>query len=219
MHRTTTRAVCPSTAFDVPGIIALRPYAPSLLRELRSSHAGELGAVWIYKGASSALHLRRPLDNLWIASQELNDQASLFAGDHIIAEQRHLDLFDQLVPSGSRNRLQVVWRVCGWQLGFVPTILFGPRALFQTVAAVESFVENHYQRQISSVDALVEQGQHQFKPLRDALASCCEDEVHHKEDASDRYSRAGGSDWFLGRWWRRIVTWGSSLAVEIAKQL
>ena len=57
-----------------------------------------------------------------------------------------LDLFKALIPPHKHTILLPVWRVAGFTLGLLPT-LAGDRALFVTVEAVETFVEEHYHEQ------------------------------------------------------------------------
>lgn len=50
----------------------------------------------------------------------------------------------------------VPWQLAGWITGAVPAFL-GPRTVFATIAAVETFVNQHYQHQL---DKLVHRPQH-----------------------------------------------------------
>lgn len=86
-------------------------------RELSSNVAGEAGAVYIYKGALSALRLRP------------NVSAQSFAEEHMENEAVHLKLFETVVPNGKYTMLLPVWRFSGWSLGFLSTIVGGSKGL------------------------------------------------------------------------------------------
>ena len=111
--------------------------ATSLDRELSSNLAGQTGAVYIYKGALAALSLTNN-----------NSQAIDFVLEHMANDAQHLHFFESIVSTSKRTRLLPLCRFAGWTLGFVPTALGGPAALYATVEAVETFVEEHFQHQI-----------------------------------------------------------------------
>uniref|UniRef100_UPI001954D9B1 demethoxyubiquinone hydroxylase family protein n=1 Tax=Enterobacter asburiae TaxID=61645 RepID=UPI001954D9B1 len=56
--------------------------------------------------------------------------------------------------------------------------LAGPRAVYATIAAVETFVDHHYQSQIDRLT-----GDAAWAPLRELLDSCRRDEVAHRDEA------------------------------------
>ena len=163
--------------------------------DLRTDHAGEYGAVAIYNGILATTR-----------SSELRD----FALNHRETEEQHLQLMEQLVPLGSRSRLLSIWRLSGWILGALPATI-GPHATFVTIAAVEQYVEKHYQAQIARIGT-----DKALAPLRSILASCCEDEVAHKNDANSRLKRPNG---WAEKLWRIVVGAGSALAVGLARRV
>ena len=180
-------------------------------RELSSDVAGETGAVCIYKGAAAALHLRDRLHGS-VASETF-----AFVEEHRATEQQHLDLFLQVVPSHKHTKLLPVWRAAGFALGFAPA-LHSDRALYLTVEAVETFVEEHYHVQIDPLKA----AGHSQELVR-MLEHCCADEVHHKEEAAARAS--GDADGASGcdrtrveRAWMALVRVGSAVAAELARR-
>jgi len=87
----------------LPGAPARMPWIPpDLLDDVLSDHAGETGAVFIYRGILSVTgdpDLRR------------------FAREHLQTEQHHLSLMDALLPTAQRSRLLPVWRFAGWLIG------------------------------------------------------------------------------------------------------
>ena len=133
---------------------------PWLIRELRSDHAGETGAVAIYQGILAASR----------------DPAVVnFAKHHLGTERDHLALMDRLLPRTRRSKLLFLWRAAGFLTGYLPAI-FGSNSVFRTVEAVEKFVDVHYSAQI---DRLRLESTHW--EIRQKLESCRDDERHHLE--------------------------------------
>lgn len=181
-------------------------------RELSSNLAGETGAVYIYKGALTALKWKS-----WASENHRREEALQFCEEHMKNEAQHLRMFTNIVHYTKQTRLLPVWRMAGWTLGFVPTLLGGNSALYVTVHSVETFVEEHFQEQIVP---LKKSGR--APELLRLLQHCCEDEVHHKDDAAKKllgYSRGEQFDaWWVGSW-SIIVKSGSSVAAEIARRV
>lgn len=176
---------------------ALIPAAPpavpaDLMAELRTDHAGETGAVWIYRGVLA-----------FTRDAALRD----FARRHLATEQEHLRLVCELVPPRRRSWLLVPWRIAGFMTGALPA-LFGPRAVYGTIAAVETFVDRHYEDQIRALD-----GRPDYKPLQDLLLRCQADECHHRDEAA----AVSGPSGPLLRAWCAVVAWGSESAVKVAR--
>lgn len=178
-----------------PPLASLPPIPEWLVRELRSDHAGETGAVMIYRGILAVCRDAGVRD---------------FAARHGATEQGHLDLLEQLLPQAQRSRLLPIWKVAGFLTGALPA-LFGPRAVHVTIDAVETFVDHHYQQQLDRLDA---EGIH--PEIRALLAHCQEEEIHHRDEARDLHG--GGTGWLL-RAWGWIVGSGSAAAVVAAKRI
>ena len=170
-----------------------RPLPRWLIADLRSDHAGETGAVAIYRG---------------ILAVSSDPDVRQFAGAHLAIEESHLAIFNRLLPSKQRSVLLPLWRLAGFITGALPA-LFGANATYATIEAVETFVDKHYQQQI---DRLA--GDVQLAPVRDLLESCRQDEVDHRDDAASRRSTQHR---FLMRCWIRIVGSGSAGAVALAR--
>lgn len=190
---------------------AATPFPRELLRQLRTDHAGETGAVMIYKGV------------LAIAR---DPQLRTFAAHHLETEQRHLGLIDAVVPPHSRSTLLPLWRAAGWLTGALPACL-GPRAVYATVQAVETFVDQHYAAQIKQIDALlacappsaagVDSSQtDQLQPLRQLLVTCQADEASHRDDAGSRWDKQPGT---LMQIWLWLIRRGSANAVWACRYL
>ncbi|MBC8272571.1 MAG: demethoxyubiquinone hydroxylase family protein [Gammaproteobacteria bacterium] len=162
--------------------------------ELRSDHAGETGAVWIYKGVLAA----RP-------KQPLRQ----FCERHLQTEEAHLSKMKALLPPRAHSTLLPVWRIAGFLTGFLPAC-FGQNAVYQTITAVESFVQTHYEQQIAH-PALIS-----APDIRATLEACLRDEIHHKDEAA---SLAGPSKNLVTDAWCWLVGAGSKCAVHLARRL
>jgi demethoxyubiquinone hydroxylase (CLK1/Coq7/Cat5 family) len=166
-----------------------------LIGELRSDHAGETGAVWIYHG---------------VLAFSRDTEVREFARRHRATEADHRQKMARLLPWPKRSRLLVPWRAAGFVTGALPA-LFGPRAVYATIGAVETFVDHHYQQQI---DRLA--GRDDHAALRDLLRACQADECEHRDEALGHENVAPGS---LLRAWCALVGSGSAVAVKIARQI
>ena len=161
---------------------------------LRSDHAGEVGAVYIYKGILSIA----------------KDPALVeFSKRHLETEKEHLRKIEEVLPVSKRSKLVGIWKVAGYLLGFLPS-LFGPRIVFATIEALESIVEDHYEEQLKYLRAQNDPDQ----ALIDLLQSCQDDEIEHKNESAIKKRSTPG---FLLNFWMKIVGWGSSSAVKVAK--
>lgn len=168
---------------------------PWLMAELRSDHAGETGAVAIYQGILAVSRDKSVRD---------------FAERHLVTEAHHLVLMDALVPRDARSRLLPLWRVAGWLTGALPA-LFGPRAVFITIEAVECFVDEHYGDQIDRLEA-----ENREEAIRAVLVQCREEEIYHMKDAASRYEPP--RTW-SGRAWAFLIDKGSRGAVGLARRI
>ena len=178
-----------------PPLASLPPIPDWLVQELRSDHAGETGAVMIYRG---------------ILAFSRDAGVRDFAARHGATEQGHLDLLNELLPPARRSKLLPIWKVAGFLTGALPS-LFGPRAVHVTIDAVETFVDHHYQQQLDRLDA---EGIH--PEIRALLAHCQQEEIDHRDEARDLH---GGGAGLLLRAWGWIVGNGSAAAVVAAKRV
>lgn len=189
------------------GSSAASAFPRDLQRELRTDHAGETGAVMIYRGV---LMVTR------------DAELRAFARHHLDTEQRHLELIEAVVPPRSRSALLPLWRLSGWMTGALPAC-FGPRAVYATIQAVETFVDRHYAVQIERIDALLAADAPSTAMPGDALPSlralllrCQADEVAHRDDAGSRWNGKPGA---LLRIWLWLVSHGSAQAVRICRHV
>jgi ubiquinone biosynthesis monooxygenase Coq7 len=163
--------------------------------ELRSDHAGETGAVMIYRGILA-----------FCRDPAIRD----FATRHGATEQGHLDLIEAILPPSRRSLLLPIWRVAGFLTGALPALV-GPYAVYATIDAVETFVDHHYQQQIDRLD---EEAIH--PDIRALLERCREEEVHHRDEAR---AATGGVRGALIRLWASVVESGSKAAVAAARRI
>ena len=170
-------------------------YPDWLIADLRSDHAGELGAVMIYTG---------------ILAVSRNPAVRTFAQEHLVTEQTHLQLMESLLPRRLRSKAQLPWRAAGWLIGALPALI-GEQWVFATIEAVETFVDHHYQQQIVR---LTPEGEH--GPLRQVLVDCQADEVSHRDEAA---SLALPKRNVILRLWCAVVGSGSAAAVVAAKRV
>ena len=127
------------------------------IAELRSDHAGETGAVYIYLG---------------LLAVSKDPTLRQFANAHLTTEQRHLKTLDDLLPKHIQSKCLPLWRLAGWSLGALAAMGGRPFA-YATIRAVETFVVEHYQQQFELFPS----------PLRALLEEFCADEAHHRDEA------------------------------------
>ncbi len=175
----------------------------ALVADLRTDHAGETGAVMIYRGVlagSREAAVRR------------------FAEAHAAKEAEHLAAIEQWLPPQQRSRLLPVWRVAGWLTGWLPA-LFGARAVYATIQAVETFVDRHYAEQLAAIDAIDPAGRDvPLQALRALLQACQTDEVAHRDEAAALRGPAPREGW-ASRCWAGLVGSGSQVAVRISRRV
>ena len=167
-----------------------------VLTDLRTDHAGEVGAVCIYLGV---LFITR------------DPALRAFAQQHLSTERSHLTQIETWLPKNHFSLLLPLWRLAGFVTGALPA-LFGSKAVYATIEAVETFVDLHYEEQVR---ALVSQPE--LNTLRLTLLQCQADEVKHREEAA----QAHGTDkhGFVLRLWCTLVGAGSRGAVAICRHI
>ena len=164
-----------------------------LQEDMRSNHAGETGAIFIYRG---------------ILSVTRSQQIRTFAREHLKTEEKHLDLISERLSENHRSLFLPLWKVAGFMTGAIPS-MFGSNAVYATIDEVETFVGEHYREQIDRLKEKVV-----FPDLRSILEECREDEISHRDEARDAKSKK--SSLFL-RAWCWLVRVGSKLAVKLAR--
>lgn len=178
-----------------PAPLHTLPLGPEDIRDLRSDHAGEAGAVQIYRG---------------ILAVSRNEVVRAFAREHMATEERHLAFFDAWLTPGARSHALPVWKTAGWVLG-ATAALFGPATVFRTIQAVETFVDHHYREQIEVMSR-----DERLADLVAILESFRQDEVEHRDDAANRGSEAKSA---VARAWTQIIGVGSEVGVAVARRI
>ena len=117
--------------------------AARLAEILRVDHAGEMGAVAIYRGQRAVLgaapgHARIAGQ---LADMEGHEQVHLARFDALLTERR-------VRPTA----LTPVWRLAGFALG-AGTALMGDKAAHACTEAVETVIEEHYAGQIAELES------------------------------------------------------------------
>jgi len=145
------------TTRSLPGDPTPREYVE---RVIRVDHAGELGAQWIYEGQRRVLGKTKygPL------LEEMQDQ-----------EIEHLTYFEEQIAE-RRVRPTVfhpLWTMAGFALG-AGTALIGPRAAMACTVAVETAIDEHYQKQLETL------GEDEAS-LKAKIQKFKDDEEHHKD--------------------------------------
>ena len=181
---------------QVLDVAAITGFPDSVLADLRTDHAGETGAVCIYRGV---LQFAR------------DPKLRAFAVRHLQTEQIHLERIEALLEDIHRSQLLPLWRLAGWVVGAVPS-LFGPRAVYATIATVETFVDHHYALQVERLAA-----EPQLHALRQTLEACRSDEVEHRDEAAAAFGRGAPS--LILKGWCWLVDTGSRAAVAVSRHI
>jgi ubiquinone biosynthesis monooxygenase Coq7 len=168
--------------------------------ELRASHAGEAGAVWIYRGI---------LFVNWFRGDEDIRQ---FAQQHLKTEKQHLAGFEEIIHHFRGSLLLLFWAVAGFITGALPA-LFGKDYVFYTIYCVESFVDEHYREQIELLRTDAHPVMVSFmKKMKEYHA----DERHHMQEALQLMTTKPTR---LMKWWGMLIGKGSAGAVVLAKRI
>lgn len=132
---------------------------------VRVDHAGEYGAVRIYRG-QNAVFSGHP------SKTRIASQLQCMEAD----EQHHLDAFDGHIRDGLARPtfLGPAWHAAGFALG-AATALMGERAAHACTEAVETVIEGHYGRQVEELRLMGETA------LADQFAQFQAEEVAHKD--------------------------------------
>ncbi len=136
---------------------------------VRVDHAGEYGAVRIYRG-------QRAVFKIQPSKTRITRQLEHMEAD----EQHHLDAFDDHIRDGLARPtfLAPAWDAAGFLLG-AATALIGERAAHACTEAVETVIEGHYDRQVKELRIMGE------TRLADQFAQFQAEEVAHKDLAVD----------------------------------
>lgn len=177
-------------------ILPFKRLPAQVLADLRTDHAGEIGAVCIYQGV-----LRFARDPALRA----------FAQHHLLTEQKHLRQIEAWLPQANYSRLLPMWRLAGFLTGALPALV-GPQAVYATIEAVETFVYHHYEEQIQALAAMPP-----LAALRLTLLECQADEAAHRDEAAA--ARGSEKRGLVLRAWCATVAFGSRAAVALIRHV
>lgn len=177
-----------------PGLGAPRSRTAEMLRV---DHAGELAAVYIYRGQSQVFDGTR--------HAELSQRFKKMQGE----EQVHLDAFEGLMREQNVRPtvMTPVWRLAALGLG-IGTALLGEKAAHACTEAVESVIADHYAEQIASVED-------HDPALAARLSQFRDDEIGHHDNAIDAGAHeAPGYALLTG-----LIKTGCKLAIKISEKI
>jgi len=167
---------------------------------LRVDHAGEYGAVAIYRGQQAVF--RRNAGTQAIAKQ---------LGEMEAEEQIHLNAFDDmLIERGVRpTAMGPLWNIAGYGLG-VATALMGEKAAHACTEAVETVIEKHYAEQIDALE-----GDAEHADLRATFTQFREDELHHRDTAIEEGAKDAPAYGLLSA----VIKAGCRVAIKISEKV
>ena len=165
---------------------------------LRVDHAGEYGAVAIYRG-QQAVFAQSPR-TAPMAAQLAEMKAE---------EQKHLDAFDRLLVEREvrPTAMMPLWNAAGYGLG-VATALMGEKAAHACTEAVETVIEQHYAQQAEAVEADDPALAATFREFR-------EDELHHRDTAVEGGAREAPGYRLLSR----VIRAGCHAAIRVSEKI
>lgn len=160
---------------------------------LRVNHAGEFGAVQIYKGQLAVL--KRPETKKMIEIM-------------LSQEEEHFAYFDTKLKNEQIRPtiLTPFWRVMGFAIG-AGTALLGRRAAMACTVAVEEVIEEHYEEQLQHPMIDLE--------LKDKIKEFQNDEVHHKEQGIEKFAKTAPCYPLL----RQVIRQGTKFAIFLSKKI
>lgn len=173
-------------------------YARRLAEILRVDHAGELGAVHIYRGQTAVFSRARG-----------GERMAADMAEHEAGEQVHLSAFDDILTrEGVRpTALTPLWRAAGFTLGAV-TALMGEKAAHACTEAVESVIEQHYGEQIAEIAEREPELARELQRFRD-------DEIEHRDHAVAEGAREAPGYAVLSA----VVKAGCRAAIKVSEKL
>lgn len=169
-----------------------------LAEMIRVDHAGEYGAVQIYRGQQAVF-----------GRSEKKAHASRIIAEMEAGEQDHLRTFDRMIAErGVRPTVMApVWRVAGFGLGAV-TALMGEQAAHACTEAVEEVIEEHYGRQSRALEGVDRELKHVVDRFR-------ADEIGHKQTAIEQGSRNAPGYGVLSA----VIRFGCRAAIRISEKV
>lgn len=168
----------------------------SVAQILRVDHAGESGAIRIYRSQIAV-------------SRVLHPQCVDALTQMLEHELRHFRTFDSLLKARRIRPCHALplWMIGGWLLGSI-TALLGERAIWVCTAAIENTVNQHLDHQVAALSS-------SDAEALAAVESIRRDEAEHERHAVDN----GGEGTGLYRILRWIVKAATSFAIWLSTKL
>ncbi len=181
-----------------PAMPGARVDEARLAEMIRVDHAGEFGAVQIYRGQKAVFER--------IARKQ---HAARLIAEMEAGEQEHLETFDRLIAE-RRVRPTImapIWRVAGFGLG-AATALMGEKAAHACTEAVEEVIEKHYARQSEALEG-VDEG------LREVVDRFREEELAHRDTAVEQGAHGAPGYPVLSA----LIKFGCRAAIRISEKI
>jgi 3-demethoxyubiquinol 3-hydroxylase len=165
---------------------------------LRVDHAGEYGAVQIYRAQRAVFEGRRGREAISADLTEMQGH-----------EQVHKDRFDALLNQHHvrPTALLPLWHVAAVGLG-VGTALMGEKAAHACTEAVESVIEQHYAHQIAEL-------KDRDPALAAELTKFRDEELAHHDHAIDHGSREAPAYRLLSA----VIKAGCKAAIKVSERI
>jgi ubiquinone biosynthesis monooxygenase Coq7 len=178
-----------------PGVGAV---GARLAEILRVDHAGELGAVHIYRGQRAVLGAAKGHERVAGQLAEMENHEAI-----------HLARFDKLLNEhGVRpTAMAPFWRVAGFALG-AGTALLGDKAAHACTEAVETVIEQHYAGQIAELEA-------REPALAAELSGFRDEELAHRDQALEEGAKEALGYPLLSA----VIRAGCRAAIKISEKL
>ena len=165
---------------------------------IRVDHAGERGAVKIYKGQLLALNTFVKDESLKKTIEEMK-----------IHEKEHCEFFENEIKKRKipPTKLLPLWDLLGVGLGFGSTLL-GKKAAMLCTASVEEVIDEHYLNQIKQLG-------NNEKNLKKKITKFRQDELNHKDIAYEKGATKKGAYSILDL----MIKTGSKIAINISEKI
>ena len=165
---------------------------------LRVDHAGELGAVHIYRGQRAVLEAAA-------GHERIAGQLAEMEGHEAV----HLARFDRLLNDHQvrPTAMTPLWRIAGFALG-AGTALLGEKVAHACTEAVENVIEAHYAAQIAEL-------QDRDPGLAAELAQFRDEELAHRDHAVAEGAREAPGYGLLAA----VIRAGCKAAIKISEKI
>lgn len=160
---------------------------------IRVDHAGEYGAVRIYKGQIAAIR---------------NDSTRSVIAHMLEQEKTHFQFFNNKIKTENIRPtiFMPLWHVAGFVLGFATSFLGAKTAMLCT-EAVETVIDEHYSDQIVDL-----KNAHDQQDLVDTIDQYRLEELEHKDIAS-QYSDYTTTDFLT----KKVIEVMCKFAIAVSK--